>query len=144
VSVRVSAVGLVVLVAALVRSWPTLVPVAIVLVCGGYAAELAIDDAPLDSSAPVVAAAVLLAAELAYWSLEEAERVAGSPGEDWRHAVFVAALGLGAFVVGALLVALVASVHTASLALDVTGALAAATTLAVALLLGAGRGRRRS
>lgn len=141
---RVSAIGLVVLLAAVVRSWPVLVPVAIVLVCGGYAAELAIDDAPLDASAPVLAAAVLVAAELAYWSIEEAERVAGSPGEGWRHAVFVAALGLGALVVGSLLLTLVDAVHTTSLALDVTGALAAAAALATVVLVGSRRRRQRS
>lgn len=141
---RVSAIGLVVLLAAVVRSWPVLVPVAIVLVCGGYAAELAIDDAPLDTSAPVLAAAVLVAAELAYWSIEEAERVAGSPGEGWRHAVFVAALGLGALVVGSLLLTLVDAVHTTSLALDVTGALAAAAALATVVLVGSRRRRQRS
>jgi hypothetical protein len=143
VTVRVSAIGLVVLVAAIVRSWPVLVPVALVLVCGGYAAELAIDDAPLDSTAPVLAAAVLIAAELAYWSIEEAERVTGMPGEAWRRAVFVAALGLGALVVGSLLLVLADAVHQTSLALDVTGALAAAAALTLVVLLGAG-GRRRS
>jgi hypothetical protein len=52
VDVRVAAVAFVALVASVVRGWPVLVPVAVTLVGGAYAAELAVDDAPLDLAVP--------------------------------------------------------------------------------------------
>lgn len=130
-SVRLGAVSLVVLIAGLVLAQPPLVPAAIVLACGGYAAELAIDDAPLDSYAAVVAAGVFLAAELAYWSIEEREGVPADPGAPARRAAFVALLGLGALLVGAVLLELAGAIHSRSLALDVVGTIAAAAALLV-------------
>jgi hypothetical protein len=56
VGVRVAAVALVVLVAALVLGWPRLVPVAFGLLVGVYALYLSVDDAALDGTAPVFAA----------------------------------------------------------------------------------------
>ena len=67
-------VAFVALVVAVVLGWSPLVPVAVALVGGTYAVELAIDDAPLDVSVPVIALGLLLAAELAYWSLDERSR----------------------------------------------------------------------
>lgn len=136
--VRAAAVALVALVAAVVLGWSPLVPVAIATVGGLYAAQLAIDDAPLDATAPVLGAGLLLVAELAYWSLEERAHVPGDPGDGLRHAAFVAALAVGALVVGAALLALVDAVHTGGLAVDVLGALAASAILAAVLR---GRGR---
>ena len=74
VDVRLVAVAFVALVAAIVQGWPWLVPSAVALVGGTYAVELAMDDAPLDVAVPIVAVGLLLAAELAYWSLDERER----------------------------------------------------------------------
>jgi hypothetical protein len=141
VGVRVAAVALVVMIAALVLGWSPFVPVAIATVGGLYAAQLAIDDAPLDTSAPVIATGVLLVAELAYWSLEERGRVPGDPGDGLRHAAFVGVLAIGALVVGALLLGLVDAVQAEGLALDVIGALAASAILAAVVL--AARGRTR-
>jgi hypothetical protein len=127
--VRVAAISLLALVAALVLGWTPLIPVSIVVVGGAYAAQLAIDDAALDASVPVVAAGLLVAAELAYWSLEERDRVQGDGGDRLRRVVFVAGLGLGALVVAAALLALVDAVRTTGLAVDVVGAAAAAVAL---------------
>ena len=77
--VRVAAVAFVALIAAIVRGWAWLVPASIALVGGSYAAELAIDDVPLDAAAPIVAIGLLLASELAYWSLDERDE--GCPTE---------------------------------------------------------------
>jgi hypothetical protein len=133
--VRVAAVGLVALVAAVVLGWSPLVPASIVAVGGVYAAQLAIDDASLDSLAPVYAAGLLVTAELAYWSLEERGRLRGEPGAGLRHAAFVAGLGLAALVVGGVLLALVDAVRASSgLALDLVGAAAAAGALAAVVL----------
>ncbi len=138
---RVAAAALVALVAALVLGWAPLVPLAIATVGGLYAAELALDDASLDAAAPVVASGLLLATELAYWSLEERERVPGDPGAGLRRASFVAVLGLGALLAGASLLALVDAVRAEGLALDVVGALAAASILAAVGLAARGHGR---
>lgn len=134
IGARVAAVAFLALVAALVLGWPSLVPVAVALAGGIYAFELGIDDAPLDVAAPAVAVGVLLAAELAYWSLDERERAAGDPGQGLRRAAFVALLGVGALLVAGVLLALVDDVRARGLALDLAGAVAAAAVLVTVLV----------
>jgi hypothetical protein len=139
--VRVATVAVVALIAALVLGWSFLVPGAIALAGGLYAAQLAIDDTALDVSAPVIAAGLVLTAELAHWSLEERDRVPGDPGDGLRHGAFVALLVIAALLAGAALLALVDAVRAESLTLDLLGAAAAAATL-VGIALAAGiRGR---
>jgi hypothetical protein len=141
VGFRVAAVALLALVAGIVLGWPSLVPASLVLLGGMYGAELAVDDAALDAAAPLFAAVALLSAELGYWSIEESERVKGEPGESPRRLAFVAALGLGALVLGGLLLALVDAVSAGGLAFDLVGAAAAAAVLLA--IVGAARGRDR-
>ncbi len=63
--------GAVVLGGALVFGVPVLVAPSVLLVAAGYAATLVVRDAgTLDAAAPLVACALLLVAELAYWSVE--------------------------------------------------------------------------
>jgi hypothetical protein len=138
---RVAAVACLVLVAALVLGWTSLVPVSVALVGGLYAAELAIDDAPLDAATTGVAAALLVAAELAYWSLDERYPIPGDPGDGLRRAAFVAVTGVGAAVVAALLLALVDAIRTRSLAVDLVGAVAAVAVLVTVLLAARAQGR---
>ena len=123
--VRVAAVAFVALLAALVQGWSWLVPAAIALAGGSYALELAIDDAPLDVAVPVVAVGLLLAAELAYWSLDERTRTTGDPGEGLRRAALVALGAAVTLVLGAALLALADEVRARGLALDLVGVLAA-------------------
>jgi hypothetical protein len=123
------------LVAAIVLAWPSLVPVAVALVGGLYAAELAIADAPLDPATPVLAVALLLMAELAYWSLDERYRAPRDPGEGLRRVAFLALLGIVAALVAAVLLALVDEVRAHSLAFDVVGAIAAAAALLAVVVL---------
>jgi hypothetical protein len=139
--VRVAVGSVVVLLAALVLGWSPLVPVAIALAGGTYGAQLAVDDAPLDVLAPALCVALVLTAELGYWSLEERERVPGDPGDGLRHGAFVALLAIGALLVGAALLALVDVVRAESLALDVVGAVAAAAVLAAVVLAARSRVR---
>jgi len=139
VGARVAAVSLVVLVAALVLGWSPLVPVAIATAGGLYGAQLLVDGATLDAAAPLLAAGLLLVAELAYWSLEESYRVAGDPGDGLRHAAFVAVLAVGALLLCGILLALVEAVQAEGLALDVLGALAASAVLAAVVLAARGR-----
>jgi hypothetical protein len=135
VGVRVGAGALVALIAGVVLGWAPLIPLAAALAGGLYAAELAIADAPLDVSAPAVAAGLLLCTELGYWSLEERTRWLGEAGDGLRRAAFVALLGVAAFVVAATLLALVDAVRARGLALDLLGALAAVTVLATVLVV---------
>jgi hypothetical protein len=142
VGARVGAVALLALVAGIVLGWSPLVPLAAALAGGLYGAELAISDAPLDVAAAAVAAALLLAMELAYWSREERTRWRGDAGDGLRHAAVVSLLAAGAFVVCVVLLALVDAVRARGLALDLLGAIAAATVLAAVLI--AARAPRRT
>jgi hypothetical protein len=132
---RIAAIAFLALLAAIVNRWSWLVPVAVALAGGIYAAELAISDAPLDLAAPAIAVALFLAAELAYWSLDESELIPGDPGDGLRRATVVALLGVTAFVVAALLLALADEVRARGLAVDVAGTAAAAAALATIVLL---------
>jgi hypothetical protein len=133
VDVRVAAVAFIALVAAVVRGWSALVPVAVTVVGGTYAAGLAVDDAALDLAAPAVAVGLYLAAELGYWSLDERTRSVGDPGLGLRRAALVAAEGLVIFVVATALLVVVDEVRTRGLALDLAGSLAAVGVLAAVL-----------
>ena len=142
--VRVGAVALLVLVAGIVLAWSPLIPLSAALAGGLYGVELAIADAPLDAAAGGVAAALLLCTELAYWSGEERARWLGDAGDGLRRAAVVALLGVGAFFVSASLLALVDAVRARGLALDLLGAVAAATVLATVLVAARGRQPQRA
>jgi hypothetical protein len=132
---RILAFALLALVTALVLGWTMFVPVALGAVGGWYGLQLAVDDAPLDLAAPLVAAGLVVTAELAYWSLEERERVDGEPGQTLRRLAYLLAVALGTFVVAGLLLTLVDGVRAGGLAIDLLGAAAAATVLAAVVLL---------
>ncbi len=137
--VRVAAAALLALTAALVLGWTPLVPTALVLVGGLYAAQLAIDDAALDGASPAFAAGLLVTAELAYWSLDERERAPGEAGDGLRRTAFVALLGIAALVIAAVLLVVVDSVRAEALAVDVLGAVAAASALLAIVLVARSR-----
>jgi hypothetical protein len=137
---RVAGVAFLALVAAVVLGWSALVPLAAALAGGLYGVELAIADAPLDVAAPAVAAALLISAELAYWSLEERVRWRGEPGDGLRRVALVALLAISALLIAAVLLVLVDAVRARGLALDLLGATAA--LLVLATLLVAARERR--
>jgi hypothetical protein len=133
VGVRVAAVAAVALLAGVVHGWHGLIPFAVAVVAGGYAAELAIDDARLDLAAPAVAVVCFFAAELAYWSLDERIHSTGDPGEGPRRAAFLAFGGVAIFVVGSALLALADEVRARGAVLDLLGALAAVGVLVVVI-----------
>jgi uncharacterized membrane protein len=132
--VRVAAVAVVVLVAAVVHGWAWLIPASITLVGGAYAAELAIDDAGLDLAAPLVAVGLVLAAELAYWSLDERTRTTGDPGEGLRRAALVALGAAVTLVLGAMLLALTDEIRARGLALDLIGVVAAVAVVVTVIV----------
>ena len=132
---RVAAVAAVVLLAAIVNEWSPLVPIAVAAAGGIYAVELALDDAPIDLAAPAIAVGLFLTAELAYWSLDESERIPGDPGDGLRRAAVVGLLGVAAFVVSSALLVLADGIRARGLALDIVGAAAAVAALAAIALL---------
>lgn len=132
---RLVAVGVIALVAAVVLGWSSLVAASVVLIGSAYAVHLALDDPELATRAPLLAAGLLLAAELAYWSLEERIRWQGEDGDGLRRAAFVALLGLAALVVATVLLAIVDAVRARGLALDLVGATAAVAVVAAVLVI---------
>ena len=124
----------------LVLRWPVLVPAALVALGAGYAALLALEGGALDERAPLVAAALFVVAELAYWSLELRDAVADEPGAYARRLALLAALGLGALAVGAGLLAVVDA--GGGIGIEVAGAVAAVAALAI-VALAARRGSAR-
>jgi len=105
-----------------------------------YAAQLAVDDVPLDVAAPAFAAGLLVGAELAYWSLDERMRLEGEPGDDLRRLAYVAALGVGTLLVSSVLLVLADALRTRGLGIDLLGAAAAALALLAVIVFARGRG----
>ncbi len=134
VGVRLVALALLALLAAIVLGWSPLVPVSLLLLGAAYATHLAADDPALDTTAPLVAAGLLVTAELAYWSLEERGAIRVDPGESLRHLGLVTLLALGGLVAGGALLAVADVARTDGLAIDLLGATAAAGALLVVVL----------
>jgi hypothetical protein len=132
--VRVVALAVLALLAGIVLGWSPLVPVSLLLLGSAYATHLALDDPGLDGTAPLVAAGLLVTAELAYWSLEEREEIRSERGESLRHLGVVALLALGGLVAGSVLLAVADLARTEGLAIDLLGAGAAAGALLVVVL----------
>jgi hypothetical protein len=110
------------------------IPVAVALVGVEYVALLGFEGEALDTRAPLVAAALLAAAELGYWSLELHGSVADEPGTYLRHLALLAALLLAVIGLGIPLLALVETVSTGGAAIDLLGAVAAVGALALVAL----------
>jgi hypothetical protein len=134
VGVRLCAIAFLALVAAIVLGWSPLVPVSIGLVGAAYALHLAADDPSLDAKAALLGAGLLLTAELAYWSLEERERVAAEPGESFRRLGLLLGIALAVLVAGIALLIVSDAIRTGGLAVDLVGAAAAAAALLVVVL----------
>ena len=131
IGVRTGPIAVVALAAGLVLGWGRLVPFALLLLGAMYALYLGVDGPSLDAAAPVFAAGLFVTAELAYWSLEERERVPAEPGESLRRIAIVAGLGVAVLLVSGLLLAVADVLRTRGLAVDLLGAAAAAATLLV-------------
>lgn len=129
--IAAAAVGLLAL--ALAGGWPALLPWPVALLGGAYVASLELrpDDGAIDAAAPVYGAALLLLAELAYWSLE-----LRGPGREERRlvarrAAALAGLALLSLLLGALVVTVTAVPLGGGAAWDAVGVAAAAAALAL-------------
>mgnify|MGYP000091254909 FL=1 len=107
---------------------------------GEYALLLAVRDPAIDARAPLVAALLLAAAELAHWSLELRAGLAEEAGALARRAASLLALVLLALLLGAVLLALVGELGREGLWLEALGGAAAVGVLA--LVVRAARERR--
>jgi hypothetical protein len=101
----------------------------------GYAVLLGLRSGSVDSRAPIVAAGLFVAAELGFWSLEplhaRAERIVVL-----RRLLFIAAGGLGAALIGSLLL-VAAAEGSGGVGLEAVGVLAAGLTLGIVAFLAA-------
>jgi hypothetical protein len=113
---------------ALATRWRTVFPFGIALVGASYGVFLAVRNGSVDTWAPAIAAALFVAAELGYWSLER------SPSRSERVVVLRRVAGLaGAAVVTALVgsfVLVVATGTAGGLALEAAGVAAAIVAVA--------------
>lgn len=99
----------------------------------GYTVFLGLREETVDPGAPLVAAALFAATELAFWSVE--------PRQGWseppvlvRRIVFICAGALGTALVGALLLVLVAG-RSGGVGFEAIGVGAAVLTLAIVAAL---------
>jgi hypothetical protein len=100
---------------------------------GTYATHLVLDDPPLDGRAALVGCGLLLAAELGSWSVELRRERTHEPGRAFRRLVAELGLCLGGLAVSALVLAAADIGRVGGVAIEVVGALAAATLLWLAL-----------
>jgi hypothetical protein len=110
------------------------VPVGVVTLASAYAALLGHEVDGLDTRAPVVAAVLFAIAELAYWSLELRGAVADEPGTYFRRVALLAIMLAGVIALGTVLLAVVEAVSAGGLAVELAGAVAAVTAVALVAL----------
>jgi hypothetical protein len=131
----VGGLAVVVLAIGLGAGWPSAIPIAVVLLGGAYALELAVAGGAIDRAAPALAAALLFVCELAYWSLEQRLPVRDEPGGVARRVAFLALLAAGTFALGSALLGVSEAGEGGGVPLEAVGALAAVATLFLAALL---------
>lgn len=111
------------------------------LLGGAYATLLAVDEPPLDARATVVAAALLVVAGLADWSVELRTTSPDEPGGLWRRPFWIAIGGIGTLALGGVLLAVVDLARTDGIVVEAIGTAAALVAVVlVARLAGAQRG----
>ncbi|MGH3080724.1 MAG: hypothetical protein ACRDNH_06250 [Gaiellaceae bacterium] len=126
------AAGAAVLAVAILVGRAGLVAPALVLVAAGYAATLVARDArALDPAAPLVACALLLVAELAYWSVELASSGRAEPRVLLRRLAALVGLAATALALAAGVLAATAMPFGGGLAWNLIGIIAAAGAIAL-------------
>jgi hypothetical protein len=134
-SVPLGVAGALLLAGALLRATAALVPWALASLGGAYALALVLSDADLDARVGFVAAGLLLAGELAYWSVEARDWPLEDSAAARVRLAGILILALATVTVGTLLVAAGAAVPAGAELVQVAGALGAiGALLALALL----------
>jgi hypothetical protein len=130
----VGAFGLALLVGGLVLRWPLTVPWSILLVGGGYL--LATEGNPVvDGWAAAIGVLLLLAAELAGWSIEHDARIQAEPALVRRRIVTLSALIAAALLVNFMLLATAGVSASSGVLIAAVGVAAAVAAVAVVLRL---------
>jgi hypothetical protein len=132
--VAVGAAGAAVLAVGIALPSPAAVGAALALLGGQYCLHLAVDDPPADAKAVAVAAALLGAGELAFWSIELRGHVSHEPGRHARRLGFELALVLAGLALATVVLVLadIGQVHGAGI--ELVGGAAAAGLLGLAVL----------
>ena len=128
----VGVLGVVMLTAGLVARWPLLIPWSVLLAGGGYLLAREGHDA-VDGWAAVIGVLLLLAAELASWSIEHDARIKAEPSLVLRRIATVAGLVAAALLVNFLLLATAGLAASAGVLLAAVGVAAAVASVAVVL-----------
>ena len=130
----IGALGAVLLAFVLVRRMDELLPWALIPLGIAYTVSLVLHGSRVDGGAPLVAAGLLVCAELAVWSLDERDAMDAERAVVFARASALAALVLGGLAVSGLVVAL--SLAPASgLAWTVLGAVASVLVVGLAVRL---------
>jgi hypothetical protein len=119
------------LAAGLVLRQPLVIPVAILLLATPYVAILGFELDGLDTRAPLLAALLFAAAELAYWSLELRGTLADEPGTYLRRIALLAGLAMVTVAGGTVVLALAEQVPAEGPAFEIAGAAAAVGAIAL-------------
>lgn len=134
VGAGIAAVGVAALLVAVVFRFGVAVPWAVLLVGAGYLVERE-QHGVADGWAAIVGAALLLAAELAFWSVDHDARIREDRALVARQAAILGALVAVAALIGFVLVGAAAISASASLLLTAVGVAAAVASVTVVLRL---------
>jgi hypothetical protein len=130
----IGAIGAVLLAFVLVRRLDDLLPWAVIPLGIAYSVSLLLHGAGVDGGAPLVAAGLLLCAELAAWSIDEEFAIPAERAVVLARASALAALVLGSLVVATVVVSL-SLVPASGLAWTVLGTAAAVGVVGLAVRL---------
>jgi hypothetical protein len=130
----VGALGLGLLVVGLVLRWPTTIPWAVLLVGAGYVLSRA-GNSVVDGWAAAIGVLLLLAAELASWSIDHDTRIAAERSLILRRIAALSALVAGALLVNFLLLATAGFSASSGVLLAAVGVAAAVAAVTVVLRL---------
>ena len=130
----VGAAGLALLVLGLILRWPTTIPWSILLVGGGYLLARE-GNSIVDGWAAAIGVLLLLAAELASWSIEHNARIEAEGSLVRRRIATLSALVATALLVNFLLLSTAGVSASSGVLLAAVGVAAAVTSVAVVLRL---------
>jgi hypothetical protein len=117
----------------LAAALPSLIPWPLVLLAAEYAWSLG--GGEVDQLSPLVAGALLVIAELSYWSLELRSRTQDADRLTERRAGLIAALAIASVALGGLVLAATSVRLGTGIAADLVGVAAAVAALAVVATL---------
>jgi NhaP-type Na+/H+ or K+/H+ antiporter len=135
----VGAIGAVMLTFVLVRRMQELLPSALIALGIAYTVSLVAHGSDVDGGAPLVAAGLLICAELAAWSLDERHAIAAERSVTLARATALASLVAVSLGVSALVVAL-SLAPAAGLVWTILGAVASVLVVGLAVRLARRRG----